>query len=194
MRILASFCVLLALTLGVSAEEWSSYSLDSGSFQVEFPSRPQEDTQKNSSPLGEIESRTWTAVLGDLTYSVTFTELPRLAVVFGGSDSIYENARGDLLHHTLGKRVSWDDVSVAGHEGKTLEYRLPDDNGVQRLRGEALFVLVGNSLYVLNATGPADFDGFKKFFDSFKPLGSVDIRRSELHEEDFCAPVAEFIA
>ncbi len=165
MRKVCLFVLFLCSLAG--AEAWTVFTPDDGSFKAQFPAPPEASSQKTKSAIGDIESVTWTVARGEQTFSVTATLLPRLATVFRGADGIYEDAQGDLLTHTTGRKLSWEDSEVGGHPGKSLAYRM-DSSDSQGLEGRARFVLVENRLFVLNATGSAaDESSFHQFFESF---------------------------
>lgn len=155
---------LLLLALPAAAAPWTS---PDGKFTIAFPAEPKATSETDSSPLGDITSHTFTADQGGVTYSVTYSDLPGLAVLFGGSGTIYDNAKGDLLHSAFGKATSWNDQTIAGHPGKALVYDVPEHEGQPDMTGKANLVLVGDRLYVINVTAPAGQGNADAFLNSF---------------------------
>lgn len=168
---LLAFAILAAPLPGLAAD-WVPFQSQDGKFAVQMPTQPSEDTETTSSLVGNVVDSTFSSTSGDESFSVTYTDLPALAVAFGGSGTIYSNAAGSLLKDVLGKQSSFNDATVAGQSGKELDYTAPARSGEPPMVGKARMFLVGNRLYVVNATVPAsgseaDMD---RFFSSFRLL------------------------
>src|SRR5690606_21522286 len=120
------------------------------------------------SPVGDVTSSTFESDSDGGSFSVTYTDLPELAVMFGGSDTIYGNAKGDLLHSAMGKETAFNDATFAGQSGKELDYTAPGPAGQPPLVGRAMLFLDGNRLYVVDAQVPQSAAGrMDAFFNSF---------------------------
>ena len=114
--------------------------------------------------MGDTESKTFTSSADQLDFSVTYTDLPEIALLFGGEDKIMTDTKTRLLEEVSGREVSWKEASVNGYRCRELNYTI--DGG--RKVGRARIFLSGERLYVINATGPrSDKADMKKFWDSF---------------------------
>lgn len=169
---LLAFVTLLSPLPGRAAS-WVSFQSQDGRFAVQMPTQPSEDTETTPSMVGNVVDSTFSSSSGDESFSVTYTDLPALAVAFGGSGTIYDNASGSLLKSVLGKQTSFNSATVAGQSGMELDYTAPARAGEPPMVGKAWMFLVGDRLYVVNATVPAtgseaDMD---RFFSSFRLLG-----------------------
>lgn len=103
-------------------------------------------------------------------YDFSFTKLPSLAVKIGGAEKIVNNAKGNILHRTLGTEVSLDKTTFKGQEAWHLVYTSPDhtDESHPGFHGEAYLMLIDNTLYVVNFSLHTEDskDNLNKFFDS----------------------------
>lgn len=164
--------VLLALFLatGVGAQPtWLRFAQAEGRFLVEMPQMPQATTNVNQSPVGPIVDHSFTCNDGDVTYTVEYSDLPRVAILFAGVESIYDKTRGALLLNVLGKQSAYADAPVSGHPGKTVVYTTPAAEPQVALNGQAWLLLVGNRLYVVNATAPeANTESARRLLKSFQ--------------------------
>lgn len=151
-----------------SATEWVTFSGPEGEFSVQMPEKPQATSSTSQSPVGPIVEHFFTDTEGDTTYTVNYQDLPRIAVLFGGAATIYDNARGGLLKDALGKQTSFTDQQIGGKAGKALTY----ETGHGTV-GKAWFLLVGERLYVIAASTPKGqpTDNLDKFLVSFKLEG-----------------------
>lgn len=154
------------------AAPWVSFQSQDGKFAIQMPAQPAEDTETTPSIVGNVVDSTFSATSGDESFSVTYTDLPALAVAFGGSETIYNNAAGSLLKDVLGKQSSLSAATVAGQSGMELDYTAPARAGEPAMVGKAWMLLVGNRLYVVNATVPATGSeaDMSTFFSSFRLL------------------------
>ncbi len=170
--ILAS-CVMGLAALPAAANEWDYYKSAAGRFSVRMPETPVESMRKNDSFIGTITSHVFTVLRKDNyeKFTVDYSEIPSFAVEFTGADTIIDHAKGALLLQTMSKPTSYVDFKVDGFPGKRLTYETPPRKGHPALHGEAVFVMVGHRLYVIDAQLPmADKEERAKRF-----LSSVDL-------------------
>jgi len=146
-----------------AAKEWQTFSPAGGGFSIELPDTPSKSDTSDSTILGSINEKLATSRYESDTYSVEYQQLPDAAVVLGGKSEIFDDAKRRLLENAGSSETSWTTTSIDGHPAKVLEY---SGNGT---KGKAMFILVGNTFYVLDARG-ADLSGadMEKFFDSFQ--------------------------
>lgn len=156
----------------VAEDPWKAFESKEGGFSVEVPGEPTLSTTKKKSFVGTITNHIFT-VLDEKTfqkYTVDYSEVPGFAVAFTGADVIIDHAKGALLKETLSKPTSFEEVTVAGEKGKRLVYDTPPVKNNPELRGEAIFVLRGDRLYVLDVQVPLDDSGAR----ASRFLGSLD--------------------
>jgi len=155
---------VILLTIQPAVAKWTTFSSPEGKFKASFPTTPAKSTETNTSPVGDIESQTFASSANQLDFSVTYTDLPELALLFGGEDKILRDTKTRLLEKVSGREVSWKDVSVNGYQGKELKYTVDDGRKI----GRARMFISGDRLYVLNATGPRSNKAeMERFWNSF---------------------------
>ena len=156
----------------VAEDLWKSFESKKGQFSVEVPGEPILTTTKNKSFVGTITNHIFT-VLDEETfqkYTIDYSEVPSFAVEFTGADVIIDHAKGALLKETLSKPTSFEEITVAGKKGKKLVYQTPPVKDLPGLRGEAIFILRGDRLYVLDVQVPLEDSGER----ASRFLGSLD--------------------
>ena len=154
--VLGAVCVTLGAS-GAGADEWDYFKSAAGRFSVRVPEAPKATVSEKHSFIGTITNHLFTVLREDHyeKFTVDYSDIPSFAIEFTGADTIIDHAKGALLSTTLAKPVSYTELKVAGHKGKKLVYDVPPRDGHPELRGEALFVVVGNRLYVVDAQLPA---------------------------------------
>lgn len=157
--------IVLALSPLAHAQGWQTFTSPDGKFTVSMPGTPTPTTSQSSSPVGDITTSTYAAQAPGENVSVSTSDLPGIAVFFGGSGRIFSGAISDFLKTVGGTQLTLTDTSLQGHPGKVLAYQTAD------AVGQANFYLVGNRLYVLNCTrsnaGPVPPQPIEDFFSSF---------------------------
>jgi len=163
-----AFTGLVLAASAAGANEWDYYKSAAGRFAVQIPEKPIVSTTKKESFIGTITNHIFTVLRKDHyeKFTVDYSDIPSFAIEFTGAGTIIEHAKGALLSTTLAKPISYTDVKIDGHKGKKLVYDVPPRDGHPELRGEAIFVVVGNRLYVVDAQLPASkhADGRAKHF------------------------------
>jgi hypothetical protein len=134
---------------------WVPFRSKEAHFSVEMPTEPRATKMTTNSFIGDVTDDLFTSVEGNRRFTVDYSRIPRFALDFAGADTIYDHARGALLKQSWSKPLSFSEVTVDGHAGKRLVYDTPPVPGKPKLYGEAYFVLVGDRLYVADATVPA---------------------------------------
>ena len=147
--------VAIAITclLGSEAgaeQAWTTFTSKEGRFSVEMPGQPVMTETKQKSFIGTVTNHIFTAESGRDTFTVDYSDIPHFALHFAGADTIYEHAKGALLKRTFGKPASYTDVTISGAKGKRLVYDTPPVEGHPEMRGDAILVLVGTRLYVID--------------------------------------------
>jgi hypothetical protein len=151
------FPVAVAGLAGSAAAEdpaWASFTSKDGRFSVEVPSQPVQTETQQKSFVGTVTNHIFTATSGHDTFTVDYSDIPHFALHFAGPDTIYEHAKGALLQQTYGKQTAYSDVPVSGVQGKRLVYDTPAAPDHPEMRGDAILVLVGTRLYVIDGVVP----------------------------------------
>lgn len=171
---LASIAIVFALgSEAGAAGAWTTVTSKEGRFSIQMPVQPVKTETHQKSFVGTVTNHIFTAESGKDTFTVDYSDIPHFALHFAGPDTIYEHAKGALLKKTFGKPTSYTDVTVAGEKGKRLVYDTPPVTGFPEMRGDAILVLVGNRLYVIDGVVPeAQADAKAKSF-----LSSVEITK-----------------
>lgn len=180
MTLRAFFVLLIAATLvaGIAAAtggpSWSKFTSSEGRFSVEMPGTPAQTQTKQKSFIGTVTNHIFTAESGADTYTVDYSDIPHFALDFAGPDTIYSHAKGALLLKTYGVETSYTDVTVSGEKGKRLVYDTPKAGSEPPpMRGDAILVLVGTRLYVIDAVVPRSEADAK----SVRFLSSIEIEK-----------------
>ena len=155
--VLGAVGVILAAS-GAGANEWDYFKSAAGRFSVRVPETPKASVSEKHSFIGTITNHIFTVLREDHyeKFTVDYSDIPSFAVEFTGADTIIDHAKGALLSTTHAKPSSYTDLKVDGHQGKKLVYHIPPRDGHPQLRGEAVFVVVDDRLYVVDAQLPAD--------------------------------------
>jgi hypothetical protein len=152
---IAWLCAVPASVSSAPTPSWVSFQSSDAGFSVEMPTNPVPSTLVTRSFIGDVTSHLFTSWEGNAKFTVDYSKIPDFALRFAGADTIYDHARGALLKQTWSKPVSFVDVTVNGKAGKQLVYDTPPVPGKPELAGVASFFLVGDRLYVADATVPA---------------------------------------
>ena len=135
-------------------QAWATVTSKEGRFSIEMPGQPAKTETHQKSFVGTVTNHIFTAESGKDTFTLDYSDIPHFALEFAGSDTIYEHAKGALLKQTFGKATSYADVTVSGTKGKRLIYDTPPVPGHPEMRGDAILVLVGTRLYVIDGVVP----------------------------------------
>jgi len=169
MAIMLSMSVWVGSVPGARSQgNWTVFNPSAGQFQVEMPLPPTASQVQDASPVGTVTTYIFTAKEGDGSFSVSYSDLPALAIQFVGADGLMGQAKASLLRDQQNVReISFDPATINGLSGKRLVYATTS-NGVQRT-GEAFFMLNGSRLYVLDVSVPTGSEALaQKFFQSFR--------------------------
>ena len=135
-------------------QAWTTFTSKEGHFSIEMPGQPVKTESHQKSFVGTVTNHMFTAESGKDTFTVDYSDIPHVALHFAGPDTIYSHAKGALLKKTFSKAVSYTDVTISGAKGKKLVYDTPPVQGHPEMRGDAILVLVGARLYVIDGVVP----------------------------------------
>src|SRR4030095_11903054 len=102
---------------------WKTFTSSAGQFSASFPTTPTETHTQEKTVIGAIGENIYTSKSDAGTFTVEYSLLPEVAVVFGGHKGIFDKAKEGFLKRTGATEVSFTDVS--GKEGKELVYQTP---------------------------------------------------------------------
>lgn len=175
MRVKSSLVILAVSTLIVtvpvhgvlSQASWVSFTPPAGEFQVEMPTPPQTSQVQDNSPIGTVTTQIFTAKEGEASFSVSYSNLPALAVQFMGAEGLINQAKSSMLKDQNAREIAFEAAAINGLPGKRLLYEATKD-GLKRT-GEAFFTLNGTRLYVVDTLVPPGSEALaQKFFQSFR--------------------------
>lgn len=160
------FIVLFSLFVlhGVLAPaEAFSYSNAVDGFSASFPSPPTRTVQFNKSPVGKIKAHRYVAQDANGHFTIEVSQLPGIAVAFGGRKTIYRRAEKAFLKKTQSTKLASHWQKVQGIPVHQLSFI-----GSQGQQGEAWFLLVGKKLYVLVGKSQNNLAAVQAFLSSFR--------------------------
>ena len=114
-----------------------------------------------------------------MTLTAEYSDLPRLAVIFGGEHTIYKRSKNAFLKSVNGREISFNDFTLYGRQGKELVYKTPTRFG------KVKFLLVDKRLYVLQASilkNISNHEPLDAYLMSFKLLGKWSARPPKHYE------------
>lgn len=164
----------LACLAGAGAEvNWKTFDSPAGRFTVSAPSvQPEETTEHNQSPLGQVDEHTLRWRSGELEWVIEYTDVPDAATTFNGNILFVQVRRG--FQKTTGQPTRNEkNIKFGESPGRSFEYGFLAKGKEPARSGMAHVFLVDHRLYVLTVTWdraslPADSSAASHFFDSFK--------------------------
>lgn len=151
------------VVLGPAAADTAWKKVQSQGFEALMPGSPQVAEHKTDSLAGTVNEKRYCVENEAGSYTLSATELPGVAMLFGGgSQGILDQATSALLESDGRQKVSAQDLDYQGQKGRKVTYRLPDGTS-----GEALLVIANNRLYVLDAQAKQR-QNVQKFLSSLK--------------------------
>lgn len=152
---LAAIAITSLLSSEARAEQdWVTFTSKEGNFSIEMPGQPVKTETHQKSFVGTVTNHLFTAESGKDTFTVDYSDIPHVALHFAGPDTIYKHAKGALLKKTFSKEVSYTDITISSVKGKKLVYDTPPVQGHPEMRGDAILVLIGARLYVIDGVVP----------------------------------------
>ena len=138
-------------------DEWKRFYPPQTNISALMPGEPSHRILTTTWHHFPIHNQTYTAKNeGGGVFTIDYSHVPGAAVVFTGKDHIYDSARGALLNKTLGKQLSYTNITVSNHAGKQLVYETPALEGHPAMAAKAYLLLVSDRLYVLDGAVPKD--------------------------------------
>lgn len=166
------FAIALLLFVGGAAPAeaaWKAFSPEGGDFTIVMPGTPTYQHKTDKTPVGHIGEHIWTVKGSKVTVTAEYSDLPEIAVLFGGHHEIYKKTFAAFLKDVQGKELSVRDFTAAGWPGEELSYETATRTGKVRA------VLIHKRLFVLQASavkGAGDEAAMDRYLGSFQPHSS----------------------
>lgn len=166
-RYLAPLLLLALSGLVLAQEGWTRFQLEEVGFSVLMPGRPTYEQRVDDTIVGTLTTHSYSVRNEHGNYAVARTSMPSAAFLLG-QDVIFRRARDEALRTVHGRSEEYGASRLQGYDARRLRYRIPEGaQGSERV-GEAWFVLVDDSLFILNANLPAGKSSapIERFHDS----------------------------
>lgn len=157
----------LRWSLGLSALLWFTtaawaepYVSSDGRFSAELSPATTCTTSQSESPVGAVVTTVFLDKQPGRYLTVSFTDLPKLAIL-AGRDRIFDEARDGMLQQCSGSQTAWQRQDAAT---RRLLYKAPG------YRGETIFRLEKYRLYVVDVRSEISLKPSldSQFLQSFK--------------------------
>ncbi len=154
------------------SRNWQRFTSTAGRVSVLFPGAVKHRLDIVDSPLGHIKEHRFSWVGRNLELDASYSDLPRLALIFGGYKKIFSEAQKALMEATHGELKAYHLNKWGRYRAADMEFEvLPNGKNKRAQIGQARFFLVKRRLYVLvaltNQPKP-DLMSLEKFFGSFR--------------------------
>ena len=131
------------------------------------------------SPLGKVSHRTYTAKGKGVTFTASYSAIPKLALSLAGEKTIFTKARHTVLERAYAEQSSLEPTHCMGIPGLKLAYRTRPLEGTPSFNGVAYMFIIDRTLIVFNAVLsnllPAGYGD--RYFESIEvthPLADAD--------------------
>jgi len=165
---LAAAAVAALLMLGTaSAQEWKSVNGPNGKVSVQLPAGYSQIERTSITPVGKLTTVIQNYEDSERLLGFGVTKLPKMALMMGGEKRAFDVAKILLLNEFKAKRTGYVEKKVGKKNAGELTYTC-DYRGSAHT-GKALFLLVGQNLYTINALEPTnDSSHGQKLFASVR--------------------------
>lgn len=161
------FLAAFSAPLHLDVDVWQKFTSKDGRFSIRMPGRPTLSLKRDETPVGEVVSRIYTYENTVISLTAEYSDLPGIAVIFGGRKRIYSKSRDAFLDDAKGSEVLFDDMRFDAYRAMELIYETSTQYG------KAWFILIGKRLYVLQAAMNkeiVDKSPIDRYFETFKPV------------------------
>lgn len=160
--ILITLCFFL-ITNGVL-----SFESTRGAFRIDMPGVPTSEVVRHKSIIGAVLENTYSFKTKTGEYTVSYTPLPKAALLFKSDASLLKSAQKGFLKETGATLLRVRKVDVSGHAGSEMDFEIPKTSALWK--GTARFLLAQDILYVVMAASDGPEADRKCFLDSFALL------------------------
>ncbi len=137
---------------------WKILEPSNANVTLTVPENSKYTTTETSSLVGDVTNHIYTGNDKELIVVVDYSDIPGIAFVFTGDDSLYDQAKGSYLKDMLAKETSFKKAEYNGIKGMRLEFISPkfaDHNGY---KGAAFLFFVEHTLYIASVYSKEKFD------------------------------------
>ena len=162
---LSVFIIVIPIFLA-HALEWRELNSKAGAFSVSMPGTPKLKKKVDHTPIGKVGEDIYELKTKKVTFSAEYSDLPELAVLFGGHHTIYKKANAGFLKNVKGKQLSEKKFKLEGNKGIEVKYET-----ATRV-GKVIYLMLHKRLYVMQASvlkPVKDLSVVDKYMKSFRP-------------------------
>ena len=150
---------------------WKILEPNNANVTLTVPLNSTYKTTTTNSLVGDVTNHIYSGKHKNLIVMMDYTDIPDVAFVFTGDDSLYSQAKGSYLKNILAKESSFKKAEYNGISGMRLEFISPkfaDHNGY---KGSAFFFFIKHTLYIVSAYSKETFDDSQAdiVFNSIQP-------------------------
>jgi len=169
--VIAAVIASLALVSALEAAHWKRYQSPKGQFSIEMPGSPKISHESTKTAAGRIPEEIAEVKNSTLDLTAEYSDLPGIAVFFGGTKTILRKASDGVVKHAHGTEISHRKLKKDGYDGREVQYKAPDKKSKRTILGTVHLYMVKKRLYVLEAKtyqDKPDKKGIQRFLDSFR--------------------------
>jgi len=162
--VLLAGCLLFGAFLP-SVQAKKPFVSQAGKFSAAFPGPPQQHQDNEKTFVGNIQVNIFQTKTKRGVFTVEYSQLPDIAVFFGGKKTIYDKAKRNFLKKTGSREIDFKEVTVSGYPGKELTF-----TSAKGHPGKARFILVDHQFYVVVGESFKGATVIDPFLNSFSVL------------------------
>ncbi|MBT3362408.1 MAG: hypothetical protein HN929_09605 [Chloroflexi bacterium] len=157
----------IAVTMtGCGAAAWEEYTSTDGSFSVQMPGTPVEETDSLDTVVGNIDIYAFSVENSDAAYAVVYSDYPQSMIDQSNVQDMLDDACSGAVEGAQGSMNSQTSITYSSYPGREINLTTSNDTIItQRM------YVVGNRLYQLlieTEAGDASSSNVAKFLDSFE--------------------------
>lgn len=180
LKIFSASLVLIAFMGFVKPEKWFLLKSEHFGYSVEFPKKPEENTQVVNSAIGELKMNMFMYDASEggnddnVLYLVNCTEYPDTLVHSDKTEQLeafFEGAINGAVSNVQGKLLSKKEIQLGQYPGREMSIDYGNGQAIIRMR----MYLVKNVMYMLQTIAETEKDNNAsavRFMDSFELLDS----------------------
>jgi hypothetical protein len=174
-KILTGIIIILTFGPGFMNQE-GSFLLESNGFKMEFPKKPDYETQMLNSAAGELKMNIYTYDASksgnddNLLYGFIFTDYPDSLISSDKKEILsdfFRNSIAGSVNNVKGKLLSEKNIEINGFPGREIKVDYREGMAIIKTR----IYLVKNRLYIIQTiteTRNGSNKSIDKFMDSFR--------------------------
>jgi hypothetical protein len=107
--------------------QWKTVSPEGGGFSISMPGTPKPMQQSVNTAAATIKVYVNLLDLGSTAYTVMYSDYPADVIAQSNPQTMFNNARDNMLKNQSGKLLNERAISLNGHPGKELKVSLPNN-------------------------------------------------------------------